>query len=85
LASAGLLPGFSPTRAMANVTENLQKLGLPTGDLPDGSPNLALTSMFQQIKGVNDEKLANSASHTWCAPVPAFGTTGPIRCTGKEV
>lgn len=85
LAGASLLPGFSPTRAMANVTENLQKLGLPTGDMPDGSPNLALPAMFQQIKGANDEKLSNSVSHTWCAPV-AVGlvATGPIRCSGKE-
>lgn len=85
LAGARLLPGFSPTRAMANVTENIQKLGLPTGDMPDGSPNLALPAMFQQVKGVNDEKLSNSATHTWCAPV-AVGlvATGPIRCSGKE-
>lgn len=85
LASAGLLPGFSPTRAMANITENFQKLGLPTGDMPDGSPNLMLPSILQQIKGGNDEKLANGATHTWCAPVPAFGATGPIACTGKEI
>jgi hypothetical protein len=85
LAGARLLPGFSPTRAMANVTENIQKLGLPTGDMPDGSPNIALPAMFQQVKGVNDEKLSNSATHTWCAPV-AVGlvATGPIRCSGKE-
>jgi hypothetical protein len=85
LAGASLLPGFSPTRAMANVTENIQKLGLPTGDMPDGSPNLALPAIFQQLKGANDEKLANGASHTWCAPV-AVGlvATGPIRCSGKE-
>jgi len=85
LAAAGLLPGFSPTRAMANISENFQKLGLPTGDMPDGSPNLMLPSILQQIKGGNDEKLANSVAHTWCAPVPAFGVTGPIACTGKEV
>jgi len=85
LAAAGLLPGFSPTRAMANITEKLQKLGLPTGDMPDGSPNLILPSILQQIKGNNDEKLSNGSIHTWCAPVPAFGITGPISCTGKEI
>lgn len=85
LAAAGLLPGFSPTRAMANISEKFQKLGLPTGDMPDGSPNLMLPSILQQIKGGNDEKLANGATHTWCAPVAAFGVTGPIACTGKEV
>jgi len=86
LASAGLLPGSSPTRAMANVTENIQKLGLPTGALPDGSPNVALPAIFQQIKGQKDEQLENGVVHTWCAPV-AVGlvATGPIRCTGKNM
>jgi len=86
LASAGLLPGSSPTRAMANVTENIQKLGLPTGALPDGSPNIALPAIFQQLKGVKDEQLENGVVHTWCAPV-AVGlvATGPIRCTGKNM
>ena len=86
LASAGLLPGSSPTRAMANITENIQKLGLPTGDMPDGSPNLMLPSIFQQLKGSEDEKLENGVVHTWCAPV-AVGlvVTGPIRCTGKNM
>lgn len=86
LATAGLLPGSSPTRTMANVTENFQKLGLPTGDMPDGSPNLALPAIFQQIKGSKDENLENGVVHSWCAPV-AVGlvVTGPIRCTGKSM
>lgn len=87
-ASTFLLPGFSPTRAMTNVTENLQKLGLPTGDLPDGSPNLMNAAIFQQIKGVNDEKLTNGKTETWCAPVAVTalgaGITAPIKCTGKD-
>jgi hypothetical protein len=85
LAGSTLLPGFSSTRAMTNVTENLQKLGLPTGDMPDGSPNLMLPSIFQQIKGVNDEQLENSKTETWCAPVPVgLVLTSYIRCTGKN-
>ncbi len=86
LATAGLLPGSSPTRAMANITENIQKLGLPTGDMPDGSPNLVLPATFQQLKGAEDEKLENGVVHSWCAPV-AVGlvVTGPIRCTGKSM
>jgi len=86
LAASGLLPGSSPTRAMANITENLQGLGLPTGGMPDGSPNLVLPSIFQQVKGVKDEQLENGAVHTWCAPV-AVGlvATAPIRCSGKSM
>jgi len=39
LALADLLPGTSPERASINVIEGLQKVGIPTGTLPDGSPN----------------------------------------------
>lgn len=85
LAFSGSLPGYSPIRAMTNVIENLQKLGLPTGDMPDGSPNLMLPSMLQQIKGVNDEHLENSKTETWCAPVPVgLVMTSYIRCSGKN-
>ena len=86
LAASGLLPGSSPTRAMANITENLQGLGLPTGGMPDGSPNLVLPSIFQQVKGVKDEQLENGAVHTWCAPVAGgLVATAPIRCSGKSM
>jgi hypothetical protein len=40
LALADLLPGTSPERASINAIEGLQKVGIPTGTLPDGSPNL---------------------------------------------
>lgn len=40
LALSGLLPGTSPERATINAIEGLQAVGIPTGTLPDGSPNL---------------------------------------------
>jgi hypothetical protein len=40
LALADLLPGTSPERATINAIEGLQAVGIPTGTLPDGSPNL---------------------------------------------
>jgi hypothetical protein len=40
LLASKLLPGFSPERAFINVIEELQSVGIPTGILPDGSPNL---------------------------------------------
>ena len=86
LAGAALLPGTSANRSMSKVIENQQKLGLPTGDMPDGSPNLVLPATLQQLKGVRDENLENGVVHSWCAPV-AVGlvATGPIRCTGKSM
>jgi hypothetical protein len=55
LAGSEFLPGFSDTRAFINVIEEFQKMGLPTGPMPDGSPNLVLQSIFSQIMGTESE------------------------------
>lgn len=89
LASAGLLGGFSPTRAMAGVIGQLDKLGLPTGPLPDGSPNLGIQAMSGQIKAVNNEDLANSKVEVFIPPLAVAalggGTTLPGRGVGKKL
>lgn len=69
LAAAELLDGFSSTRATINVIEELQKLGLPTGPLPDGSPNLALQSELARIKGVENERVENGKVQVFIKPL----------------
>jgi hypothetical protein len=91
LASSSLLGGVSNTRAFANVVENIQGLGLPTGDAPDGGPNLMNLAMFAQIKGNNEEMFTNGKVETYIPPltvvVPPFGAgpgvTVPSRGSGK--
>jgi len=51
--------GFSDDRAMIGVIEELQKRGIPTGPMPDGSPNLWLLSIQSQINGTESERLQN--------------------------
>jgi hypothetical protein len=48
---SGLLGGTTPEDSTINVIEQMQKFGLPTGPLPDGSPNLNLVSEFARQKG----------------------------------
>jgi hypothetical protein len=60
----------------------MQKLGLPTGAMPDGSPNLMLQSMLGQISGTESEN-ANRKTQIFIKPLtvtPAFLTlpTGKI-------
>ena len=48
------LPGTSPERSTINTIELLQSVGIPTGTLPDGSPNLMgvynlMTHIFQNL------------------------------------
>lgn len=87
LAAADLLPGVSDTRAFSNVLEQLQKSGLPTGDLPDGSPNLMNIAMFGLVKGQNQEVSENGKVNVFIPPItitPA-GVTVPTKAWGKQL
>lgn len=59
LLSAKLLDGYSPTRAFLNTINNLQEIGVPTGPMPDGSPNKFLASIKALIDG-NDQEIAEN-------------------------
>jgi hypothetical protein len=39
-------PGLSVIQSVANITKDLNKLGIPTGAMPDGSANLTLGFTF---------------------------------------
>jgi hypothetical protein len=75
LAAADLLGGVSDTRAFANVIENLQRSGLPTGDNGDGSPNRMNQAMFGMIKGQNKEQAQNGKTEVYIPNI--IGTAGP--------
>jgi hypothetical protein len=51
--------GFNDTRASLEVIKELQRAGIPTGPMPDGSPNLYLQSIVSQIKGTEAERTKN--------------------------
>ena len=83
--SAGL-PGMSQTRAFSNVIEEMQKNGLPTGDLPDGSPNLMLQSKLSDLNGFFKEMQENGKTEIFIPPLtmtPA-GVTLPSKGFGKS-
>ena len=69
LAGAQLLQGVSPTRAFINVIAEYQKLGLPTGPMPDGSPNTELQSVFAIIKGLSQEHFENNKVQIFMKPL----------------
>jgi hypothetical protein len=65
-----LLPGTSPERARLNVLEGLQSLGLPTGPMPDGSPNLTNVFVDTIIKGIDKEESENGLLDALVIPDP---------------
>jgi hypothetical protein len=43
-------PGLSVLQSVANITKDLNKLGIPTGSMPDGSTNLTVAFAFASTK-----------------------------------
>lgn len=50
ICSAPNRPGLSVIHSVAKITNDLAKLGIPTGSMPDGSPNLTIGVMFAATK-----------------------------------
>ena len=86
LSLARLLPGQSQTRAFSNYIEELQKAGIPTGDLPDGSPNLMLQGALSMIEGQHKEMVENGKVEVAIDPLSVVGgaTTGVVKAYGKS-
>ena len=77
---ANFLPGTSASRSSINAIEELQKLGIPTGTLPDGSPNLMLLFNLASNKATKKESAQNGK-------IQAIGISAdgkPVRISGKS-
>ena len=72
--------------AFSNYIEELQKAGIPTGDLPDGSPNLMNIGIFGMVKGMNQEQAENGKTDVFIPPltITPAGLTVPARGWGKS-
>ena len=87
LVATKLLSGYSASRAFVNSIEEYQKIGLPTGPMPDGTPNLGLAALFSQLKANKKEEDENSKVEglsgygTW---LPG-GVVMPMNISGKKL
>jgi len=87
LLSAKLLDGYSPTRSFLNTVQNLQELGIPTGPMPDGSPNKFLASIKAMIDGNSQEIAENGKVAIGIGPltITPAGITIPKDAYGKFI
>lgn len=85
LFGTALLDGYSQSRAFLNTVEELQKLGIPTGPMPDGSPNLDVLAKYAQIIGMEAEKTENGKVQVAIGPlaITPAGLTVPQSAYGK--
>jgi hypothetical protein len=77
-----LLPGTSPERATMNMIEVLQSIGMPTGPLPDGSPNLMNQLIMSISKGLDKEEAENGTIDAMVLVPPLTG--GLLQVFGKK-
>lgn len=85
---SSLLDGYSSTRAFIGTIEEMQKLGIPTGDMPDGSPNLDMLGKFGQMKAQGNEMAENMKLDGYTSKSNAVWpsmTILPISLNGKPV
>jgi hypothetical protein len=87
LFSAKDLDGFSSTRAYLNILQKMQRLGVPTEPMPDGSPNQFLLVVQAIVEGIDQEISENAKVAVAIPPLtvsPLFLTT-PQKVYGKVI
>jgi hypothetical protein len=72
LLASKMRKGFSKTSAFLRVISEFEELGLPTGPMPDGSPNLMLAAVKGIINGIDDEFNENGRADIG---IPALSVT----------
>jgi hypothetical protein len=87
LFASQLLDGYSESRAFVGAIEELQKIGVPTGALPDGSPNLDVLGKFGQMKAMAKEDSDNNKVQLAIGPltITPAGLTVPASAYGKKI
>ena len=87
LFASQLMSGYSESRAFLGAIEEMQKLGIPTGAMPDGSPNLEVLSKFAQMKAMANEEAENGKVQIAVGPlsITPAGLTVPASAFGKKL
>jgi len=72
LMASKMRKGYSKTGAFLNTIKNFEEIGLPTGPMPDGSPNLMLAAVKSIIDGIDEEMTQNGRADIG---IPALSIT----------
>jgi hypothetical protein len=84
--AAQFCDGYSESRAFIGAMEEMQKIGIPTGDMPSGAPNMDILGKFSQMKAMAFEDSENNKVQIAVGPLvltPA-GFTVPANAFGKK-
>lgn len=87
LFASQFMDGYSESRAFIGAIEEMQKLGIPTGPMPDGSPNLDVLKMLGQMKSMASEEAENGKVQIAIGglTITPAGMTVPSSAFGKKM
>ena len=88
LLASKALSGYSTDRAFIESINNLKQIGVPTGPMPDGSPNKFVSSIYAILKGQADEWSVNSKNINAVPEltvIPYLNITIPKKSYGKSI
>ena len=84
-------PGLSTIQSTSNIVKDLNKLGIPTGPMPDGSANLTVGFAFASTKeiyrGIKKDMSIQVGIQPGTMMVTAYGANagGPIVVNGMNM
>jgi hypothetical protein len=84
-------PGLSTIYSVSNIVKDLNKLGIPTGPMPDGTPNLTVAFVYATTKEIYRAMKKDAAVQSGFQPgtVSFFGTGanagGPVEIYGTNL
>ena len=84
-------PGLSVVRSVTNITKDLNKLGIPTGPMPDGSMNLTVGFTFASTKetqrAIKNDLSIQASLAPGSATIVAQGANagGPVTVAGTII
>lgn len=84
-------PGLSVIQSVANITKDLNVLGIPTGSMPDGSPNLTVAVTYaitqEHYRAMKEDASVQVGFQPGSMMVTAFGANGggPITVQGMNM
>ena len=80
--------GLSAIRSTSNIVKDLNKLGIPTGPMPDGSPNLTVAFAFastkENFRALKQDASVQVAVQPGSMMITGFGANagGPVNIQG---
>ena len=75
-------PGLSVVQSTANIVKDLNKLGIPTGPMPDGSANLTVGFVFANTKEIYRGMRKDASIQVGVQPGTLMTPTGPNETPG---